>query len=110
MPTIGDFPPIVKEALEVFGAVCPHEPERRHVAAYLTGLHHLHAPQRGYVGDVQRNRKGVYEGRGQKLSEVAKQVPAEANKPIRVGEKTYGYFTRRMRIPDVDHPVRVVLC
>ena len=38
MPTIVDFPTIVKDAREVFGDLCANAPERRHFAAYLTGL------------------------------------------------------------------------
>lgn len=72
-------------------------------------LNHIHARQRAYVGDLKLNRKVVYAGTLQKLSEVAKQIPPEAKKPIRVGKKTYWYFTKRLRIPDVAHPVRIVL-
>lgn len=72
-------------------------------------LNYLHRHQRGYVGDLKLNRKVVYDGRVQKLSEVAKQLPTEARKPIQVGEKTYWYFSQRMRIPDGEHPGRVVL-
>ena len=38
MPTIVDFPTIVKDAVDVFGDLCANEPARRHFAAYLTGL------------------------------------------------------------------------
>lgn len=38
MPTIVDFPAIVKQALEIFGDLFDNEPARRHVAEYLTGL------------------------------------------------------------------------
>jgi len=38
MPTIVDFPTVVKHALDVFGDLWANEPERRHFAAYLTGL------------------------------------------------------------------------
>jgi len=38
MPTIVDFPSVVKEALVVFGAVFDTEAARRHFAEYLTGL------------------------------------------------------------------------
>jgi DDE superfamily endonuclease len=38
MPTIVDFPTIVKDAVDVFGDLFANEPERRHFAAYLTGL------------------------------------------------------------------------
>src|SRR5438067_6410147 len=38
MPAIVDFPTVVKEALERFGPLFANEPERRHLAEYLTGL------------------------------------------------------------------------
>lgn len=38
MPTIVDFPTIVKEALDVFGDLFANAPARQHFAAYLTGL------------------------------------------------------------------------
>jgi hypothetical protein len=38
MPTIVDFPTIVKDAVDIFGDLFANEPERRHVAEYLTGL------------------------------------------------------------------------
>src|SRR4030095_10562979 len=38
MPTIVDFPPIVQEALTIFGDVFDTEAARRHFAEYLTGL------------------------------------------------------------------------
>src|SRR5215510_12485841 len=38
MPTIVDFPTIVKDAMDVFGDLFANEPARRHFAEYLTGL------------------------------------------------------------------------
>jgi DDE superfamily endonuclease len=38
MPTIVDFPTIVKDAVDIFGDLFANEPARRHVAEYLTGL------------------------------------------------------------------------
>ena len=38
MPTIVDFPTIVKGAVDVFGDLFANEPARRHFAEYLTGL------------------------------------------------------------------------
>lgn len=38
MPTIVDFPTMVKDAVDVCGDLCANEPERRHVAESLTGL------------------------------------------------------------------------
>ena len=38
MPTIVDFPTIVKDALAVFGDLFANEPARQHFAEYVTGL------------------------------------------------------------------------
>jgi len=72
-------------------------------------LNHIHSKQAAYVGDLKLNRKVVYTGQEQKLQEVARQIPWEAKKPIRVGQTRYWYFSKQMRIPDVGHPIRVVL-
>lgn len=72
-------------------------------------LNHIQSTQRGYVGDLKLNRKVVYEGREQKLQDVARQMPWAAKKPVRVGSRRYGYFSKHMRIPEVGHPVRIVL-
>jgi hypothetical protein len=72
-------------------------------------LNHLQSKQAAYVGDLKLNRKVVYAGREQQLQDVARQIPWEAKKPVRVGSRRYWYFSKHMRIPDVGHPVRVVL-
>ena len=72
-------------------------------------LNHIQSTQRAYVGDLKLNRKVVYAGREQKLQDVARQIPWAAKKPVRVGTRQYWYFSKQMRIPDVGHPVRIVL-
>jgi hypothetical protein len=72
-------------------------------------LNHIHERQRNYVGDLKLNRKVVFKGKEAKLSEVAKTIPADAKKEVRIGEKCYYAFTSRMRIPGVEHPVRIVI-
>src|SRR5579872_5127562 len=72
-------------------------------------LNHIEAKERASVGDLKLNRKVASLGIEQKLSEVAAQIPPEAKKPITVGEKTDWDFSRRRRIPDVKHPVRIVV-
>jgi hypothetical protein len=72
-------------------------------------LNHLQSKQRAYVGDLKLNRKVVYVGQELKLQDVARQIPWAAKKPIRVGTRQYWYFSKQMRIPDVGHPVRIVL-
>jgi DDE superfamily endonuclease len=72
-------------------------------------LNHLHGRQRAYVGDLKLNRNVVYDGREQKLNAIAQQICWRDKKPVRVGTRRYWYFSKRMRISDVDHPVRIVL-
>jgi DDE superfamily endonuclease len=72
-------------------------------------LNHIQSKRTAYVGDLKLNRKVVYMGQEQKLQEVARQIPWEAKKPVRMGTRRYWYFSKHMRIPDVAHPVRVVL-
>ena len=72
-------------------------------------LNHIHAMQRSYVGALKLNRKVVFEGREDKLQEVARQIPFSDKKAVRVGKRCYWYFSKRMRIATVSHPVRIVL-
>jgi DDE superfamily endonuclease len=72
-------------------------------------LNHLQSKQAAYVGDLKLNRKVVYAGREQKLQDVARQISWDAKKPVRVGTRQYWYCSKHMRIPDVGHPVRIVL-
>jgi hypothetical protein len=72
-------------------------------------FNHIHSKQRASVGDLTLNRKVVYAGRAQKLQAVARQMPWEAKKPVRMGSTRYGYCSKQLRMPDVTHPVRIVL-
>jgi hypothetical protein len=72
-------------------------------------LNHIHGQSRAYVGDLKLNRNVVHDGRQQKLNDLARQIPWQEKKPIRYGNRRYWYFSKRMRIPDIDHPVRIVL-
>jgi hypothetical protein len=72
-------------------------------------LNHIDEQRRSYVGDLKLNRKVVFDGREQKLQEVAGQIPWEAKKAVRMGNRRYWYFSKRIRIPTVAHPVRIVL-
>ena len=80
--------------------------------SYVTSakvLNHMQGTKRAYVGDMKLNRQVVYDGREQALQAVARQMPWQAKKPIRVGNRRYWYFSKQMRIPDLTHPVRIVL-
>jgi hypothetical protein len=72
-------------------------------------LNHLQSTRTAYVGDLKRHRKVVYRGQEQPRQEVARQMPWGAKKPVRLGTRRSWYFSKPMRIPDVAHPVRVVV-
>ena len=72
-------------------------------------LNHIQGHKRGYVGDLKLNRNVVFEGCQVKLNEWAREIRFEDKKAVRFGQRRYWYFSKQMRIPDVDHPVRIVL-
>lgn len=76
---------------------------------HAANLNHIHACQRGYVGDLKSNRKIVFRGQTIKAEELAAQIAPETRKPVQIGEDRQWYFTKSIRIPDVDHPVRIVI-
>jgi hypothetical protein len=72
-------------------------------------LNHMQGTKRAYVGDMKLNRPVVYDGREQALQAGARQIPWQAKKPVRVGNRRYWYCSKQRRIPDLTHPVRSVL-
>lgn len=72
-------------------------------------LNHIHHHQRAYVGDLKFNRKIVFMGREIRADEAAAQIPPEDRKEIRIGDSKQWYFTKSIRIPQVDHRVRIVI-
>jgi hypothetical protein len=73
-------------------------------------VNHVHAKQRGYVGDLKANRKIIVEGREWKASDwVARQLLPACRKKITVAGHTQWYFTKSIRLPNVSHPVRIVV-
>ena len=52
-------------------------------------LNPIESQKRSYVGDLKLNRKVVYEGREQALQAVARQIPWQGKKPVRVGNRRY---------------------
>jgi hypothetical protein len=64
---------------------------------------------RAYVGDMKRNRKVVWKGVEQSISELATGIATEDKKEIRRGDKRQWYFTTTLKIPKVNHKVRVLI-
>ena len=72
-------------------------------------LNHVQSTERGYVGDLKFNRKVWFKGRELKAAELAAEIPPASRKPGLLGAKKQWYFTKTISIPEVDHPVRIVI-
>ena len=72
-------------------------------------LNHIDARERGYVGDLKFNRRVQFKGREMKASEVAASIQPDVRKPVEIDGRKQWYFTKTIRIPDVSHPVRIVI-
>jgi hypothetical protein len=72
-------------------------------------LNHIHAHRRGYVGDLKYNRKIIFKGKELKAEELAGQIASEDRKLVVVNGSRQWYFSKSIRIPDVDHKVRIVI-
>ena len=77
-------------------------------------LNHIHSIRdggdvsRAYVGDLKFNRKVQWKGKIQKAEQLAASIPASDRKRLGKGERQQWYFSSSMRIPDVDHKVRLL--
>jgi hypothetical protein len=73
-------------------------------------LNPLHARKRDYVGDLKFNRKVIWNGREMTADEMAASIPFEDRKPVETADgKKQWYFSRSIRIPRLDHKVKVVI-
>jgi len=76
---------------------------------HAANLNHINALKRDYVGDLKFNRKVIFCGKEMKAEEVGALIGAEDRKPVVIDGNQQWYFTKSIRIPDVDHPVRIVI-
>lgn len=76
---------------------------------HIQGLRQADGQPRGYVGSLKFNRKLEYRGRVIKASDLAKTIAPDLRKPMQRGDRTQWYFTCTLRIPDVNHKVRIVV-
>lgn len=64
---------------------------------------------RGYVGDLKANRKILYRNREIRVDELAASIDPSMRKEIRRGDTRQWYFTCTVRIPGVNHKVRILI-
>jgi hypothetical protein len=99
--------------------VCEHEiPGDFVFDSYFSSaesLNHIHGKldQRGdpraYVGDLKTNRKLEVRGQSIRADEFATSIPREQRRELRRGDERQWYYTAVVRLPQVKHPVRIVL-
>ena len=72
-------------------------------------LNHINAYDRTYVGDLKFNRKILFKCKELKAEELASQIGPEDRKLIMLNGSRQYYFTKSVRIPEVDHRVRILI-
>jgi len=78
-------------------------------------LNHIHQQKnprgesRAYVGDLKTNRKLEVRGQSIRADEFAASIPREARRELRRGDDRQWFYTTTVRLPQVKHPVRIVL-
>jgi DDE superfamily endonuclease len=79
------------------------------ILKHIHGKPGPHGLPRGYVGSLKFNRKLEYRGRVVKASDLAATIGPADRKAVRGGDRTQWYFTCTVRLPDVNHKVRVLI-
>jgi hypothetical protein len=64
---------------------------------------------RGYVGDLKMNRKVEWKGKVIGVTKLAATIPASDRTEIRKGDVRQWCFTTTLKIPKVNHRVRIVI-
>jgi hypothetical protein len=64
---------------------------------------------RGYVGDLKMNRRVEWKGKVIGVTKLAATIPASDRKEIRKGDVRPWCFTTALKIPKVNHRVRIVI-
>jgi hypothetical protein len=72
-------------------------------------LNRIDVLKRNYVGDLKFNRKIIFKGKELKVEDLAAQIDPMDRKVLKSGGSRQWYFTVSIRIPGVDHKVRIVI-
>jgi SRSO17 transposase len=68
-----------------------------------------HGEARAYVGDLKTNRKLEVRGKSIRTDEFAASILREKRRELRRGDKRQWYYSTTVRLPQVKHPVRIVM-
>lgn len=64
---------------------------------------------RAYVGDLKTNRRLEVRGKSIRTDEFAASIPREKRREVRRGDQRQWYYTTTVRLPQVKHPVRILI-
>ena len=76
---------------------------------HINSLKNPDGTERGYVGDLKFNRLLTFKGVQQQATKFASTIPPDDRKPITLDGKKQWYLTVCVKLPNVDHKVRVVI-
>jgi len=76
---------------------------------HINSLENSDGTARGYVGDLKFNRLLTFKGVEQQASAFAKTIPPKDRKPVTVDGKKQWYLSVCVKMPNIDHKVRVVI-
>jgi len=72
-------------------------------------MNHIQRHSRGYIGDLKFNRVITVSGQDMTVSAWAATLGPLVRSKFTVGNHTQWYFTKTVRIPKVNHPVRLLV-
>ena len=72
-------------------------------------INHIHGKARTYIGDLKANRAIVVSGEETTASTWAKTLTPLVRTKFTVAGHTQWYFTKSVRLPKVNHPVRILV-
>lgn len=76
---------------------------------HINSLKNADETARGYVGDLKFNRKLTFKGTEQQAVEFAKMIPPSDRKPVTVDGVKQWYLSVCVKMPNIDHKVRIVI-
>lgn len=68
-----------------------------------------HDRPRGYVGDLKSNRKVLWKDTEWRVDKLAETISAADRQALKCGDERQWYFTVSLRLPNVEHKVRIVI-
>ncbi len=76
---------------------------------HINALKNEDGTERGYIGDLKFNRKLTFKGVEQQAVEFARTIPPCDRKPVTVDGMKQWYLSVCVKMPNIDHKVRVVI-